>query len=437
MTLAPDGFGVARVAQDGNLSGVLHDGMAPDEVRAIVDDWVRNYVPREWAEAASEGDLAELHRVRTPVAYRRWYPRLGGSGMTAPDWPSEFGGLGLSVASAGLVLEHLRRWRLTRLNIVGLSLIGPTLLQSGSAEQRTRYLPTIANNAEPWCQLFSEPGAGSDLAGMSTLAQPTEAGWRISGQKVWTSFAVDARWGLLIARTDPDLPKHAGLTAFVCDMTAPAVEVRPLRKITGDSEFSEVFIDGLLVADAGIVGARGDGWRIAQDVLKHERQMLAGSGAGATERTSGGSIESIVQRAAARRSGPGRLLDDETFRGRLTDLWVESVTIRMTNQRAAQLRRSGQSVLHPSAQKLMQSEHNQRLQLLALDSLGGDVVAYESGDAETAAVVYGFLRSRGDTIAGGTSEIQRNIVAERALGLPKDPFDDNSIPWRDIRRGPG
>jgi alkylation response protein AidB-like acyl-CoA dehydrogenase len=329
------------------------------------------------------------------------------------------------------VLDELERWRLTRLNIVGLSLVGPVLLERGSDETQGRYLPEIVTNAEVWCQLFSEPSAGSDLAGLATRAVSGLDGWHVSGQKVWTSFARDARWGLLLARTDPDLPKHAGLTAFICDMSAPEVEVRPLRKITGDTEFSEVFIDGLIIADSMRIGGRGDGWRIAQAVLRHERQMLAGSGGGGRDRASGSSIDRVVDRARRTRTAEGALIDDDVFRDRLAALWVESMSVRWTNERAAQLRRAGLSAIHPSAQKLLHSEHNQRLQLLGLEALGAAYAAYAPSDRDTDDAVHGFLRSRGDTIAGGTSEIQRNIVAERALGLPREE-DDRKLPWRDI-----
>lgn len=418
-----------------SLAGELHDGLDPGQIRAGILAWLGRNVPQPWLEAVKVGDLAALHAVRSPADYRKWYPVLGRSGLVAPDWPSDLGGLALSSALARTVLEELRRWRLTRLNIVGLQLVGPTLLERGTDEVKRRYLPQIVTNDEPWCQLFSEPSAGSDLAGLATRAVPVAEGWLVSGQKVWTSFARDARWGLLLARTDPEAPKHAGLTAFICDMTAAQVEVRPLRKITGDTEFSEVFLDGLLVSDSQRVGELGDGWRIAQTVLKHERQMLAGGGSGGQERPSGSSIERVADRAANTIEGGRRLLEDDVFRDQLASLWIESMSIRWTNERAAHRRRAGQPAVHPSAQKLLQSEHNQRLQLLGLEALGPGYSAYEPTDRATVEAIHGFLRSRGDTIAGGTSEIQRNIIAERALGLPREQ-EDRTLPWSAIPRGP-
>jgi alkylation response protein AidB-like acyl-CoA dehydrogenase len=433
MTRAADG------RSGGSLAGRISPGDDPAQVVAVVQDWIIDSVPAEWRDAAAAGDLARLHEVRTPAAYHRWYPVLGASGLVAPDWPISLGGLGLPAAASRAVLAVLQQWRLARLNIVGLSLVGPTLMEWGTPQQCARYLPRIVTNEEPWCQLFSEPGAGSDLAGMSTRAVRTADGWEVSGQKVWTSFAREARLGLLIARTNPDLPKNEGLSAFICDMATPQVVVRPLRKITGDTEFSEVFIDNLPVDASLQVGEDGDGWRIAQATLRHERQMLAGSGSGGRDRASGNSIERLVERAARTSSGgQGQApLADDVFRDRLAQLFVESTTGRWVNERAATRRREGRPAVHPSAQKLMQSEHNQRLQMLALEVAGTDYLALPGEDDDsTGAVIYGFLRSRGDTIAGGTSEIQRNIVAERSLGMPRDPSDDRSIPWRDIPRGP-
>jgi alkylation response protein AidB-like acyl-CoA dehydrogenase len=420
----------------GSLAEHIRPDDDPAHIRAVAEGWIERHVPAEWRDAVSAGDLARLHEVRTPAAYREWYPALGRSGLVAPDWPVSLGGLGLPAGASRAVLALLQKWRLARLNIVGLSLVGPALMEWGSDQQRTRFLPRIVTNEEPWCQLFSEPGAGSDLAGMSTRAARTSDGWVVSGQKVWTSFAREARFGLLIARTDPDLPKHEGLSAFICDMGAPQVVVRPLRKITGDTEFSEVFVDEVPIEASLQVGSDGDGWRIAQAVLRHERQMLAGSGSGGRERASGGSIDRLVD-YAARTTAQGRpLLADEVFRDRLAQLFVESATGRWVNERAAARRLEKRPAVHPSAQKLMQSEHNQRLQMLALEVAGTDCLAGPEDDT-VSSVIYGFLRSRGDTIAGGTSEIQRNIVAERALGMPRDPSDDRSIPWRDIPRGPG
>ena len=402
-------------------------------LRAAVRSWVEAQVPADWLAAALGGDLARLHAIRSPQQYRDWYPVLGASGLVGPTWPVEYGGLGLPAALAGVVTGELRRARLTALNIVGVALAAPTLLDWGSPEQCRRYLPGIADNSEIWCQLFSEPGAGSDLAGLSTRATRVEGGghWLVNGQKVWSSFANEARFGILLARTDPAVPKHLGITAFALDLEQPGVTVRPLRKISGDAEFNEVFFDDARVADDARLGEVGAGWRVARTVLAHERAMLSGAGSSLRERTSGSSIDRLVELACRGEVG-GRVVDDPVQADLVARLYVENSVVRMANARARALGRDGAA---PAMLKVMSSEHNQRLQSAMVDLLGISGVARRPDDVAADRTVFGFLRSRGDTIGGGTSEVQRNNVGERVLGLPKDPFSDNGIPWQDIRRG--
>jgi alkylation response protein AidB-like acyl-CoA dehydrogenase len=402
-------------------------------IRAAVRAWAQAHVPADWLKAALEGDLARLHAIRSPEQYREWYPVLGASGLVGPTWPVEYGGLGLPSALAGAVTAELRRARLTAVNIVGVALVAPTLLDWGTPEQCRRYLPGIADNSEVWCQLFSEPGAGSDLAGLSTRATLAEDGkqWLVSGQKVWSSFANEARFGILLARTDPALPKHQGISAFALDLDQPGVSVRPLRKISGDAEFNEVFFDDALVADTERIGAAGEGWKVARTVLAHERAMLSGAGSSLRERTSGSSIDRLIELASQGEPGQ-RPIDDPVQADLVARLFVENSVVRMTNARARALGRDGAA---PAMLKVMSSEHNQRLQSGMIDLLGITGLARDPDDVSADRTAFGFLRSRGDTIGGGTSEVQRNNVGERSLGLPKDPFSDNSIPWQDIRRG--
>ena len=396
-----------------------------------VRDWVTSHVPEAWRAAAEAGDLRTLHDIRTPEAYREWYPVLGRSGLAVPTWPVEYCGLGLSDAAARPVLAELRRWRLTVLNIIGVALAGPMLLDFGTDQQRARLLPAIADNTDRWCQLFSEPGAGSDLAGLATRAVPDGDGWRIDGQKVWSSFAHEATRGILLARTDPDLPKHQGVTAFALDMDQPGVTVQPLRKISGDAEFNEVFFEGAQVSDADRVGAVGEGWTVARAVLAHERRMLSGAGSGVRERTSGSSVERLVELAT--RGEPGtRPVDDPVVADAVARLYVENSVVTMTNDRNRAL---GGRATDPALLKIMSSEHNQRLQMMMADLLGERALAHDPADTEAGRVVFGLLRSRGDTIGGGTSEVHRNNLAERTLKLPRDPYSDRDVPWRDIRRG--
>lgn len=411
---------------DADLREAASTGDA-ESVHAAARGWIETHVPTDWLEAALAGDLGRLHAVRSPEDYRAWYPVLGRSGLITAAWPVEHGGLGLDPRGVAVVQAELRRARLTALNIIGIGLAAPTIIRYGTDEQKGRLLPPIADNTHAWCQLFSEPGAGSDLAGLSTRARRTDAGtWVIDGQKVWSSFAHEADLGILLARTDPEVPKHQGITAFALPLDDPGVEVRPLRKISGDHEFNEVFINGVEISDDQRLGEVGAGWEVGRAVLAFERTMLSGAGSGLRERTSGSSIQTLV--AAAIEAGAA---DDPVIADEVVRLYVENQVVSTTNQRARALGRQGAA---PALLKIFSSEHNQRLQAALLDLTGAAV--HELDDQIADRRVFGYLRSRGDTIGGGTSEVQRNNVAERVLGLPKDPFSDRDIPWRKIRRGP-
>jgi alkylation response protein AidB-like acyl-CoA dehydrogenase len=404
-----------------------------DSFRDVVRAWMHDNVPAAWLEAALGNDMARLHEVRSPDQYREWYPTLGRSGLIGSTWPVEYGGLGAPPPLAAVAAAELRRARLTTLNVVGVALAAPTLLRWGTPDQCARMLPAIAQASELWCQLFSEPGAGSDLAGLSSRASADGGDWLVDGQKVWSSFASEAAYGILLARTDPEVPKHQGITAFALRMDQPGVTVRPLRKISGDAEFNEVFLDHARVPDQDRIGPVGSGWDVARTVLANERAMLSGAGSGLRERTSGSSVERLIELASQGEPG-SRIIDDPVQADAIARLYIENQVVRMTNERARALR--GTAGAAPAMLKVMASEHNQRLQMLMLDLIGIDGLAYEPGDTTAERTVFGFLRSRGDTIGGGTSEVQRNNVAERVLGLPKDPFSDNSVPWKDIKRGP-
>jgi alkylation response protein AidB-like acyl-CoA dehydrogenase len=401
-----------------------------DTFGAAIRTWIEANVPPEWLQAALDGDMARLHAIRSAADYREWYPVLGRSGLIGATWPVEYGGLAAGPL-AGVVARELRRARLTAINIIGVALIAPTLLEWGTPEQCARLLPRIAVATDTWCQLFSEPGAGSDLAGLSTRATPDGEGWLVNGQKVWSSFAHEAQHGILLARTDPSVPKHRGITAFALRLDQPGVTVRPLRKISGDAEFNEVFFEDAHVPDADRIGPIGSGWDVGRTVLASERAMLSGAGSSLRERTSGSSIHRLVELARTGDAGR-RPIDDPVRADQLAQLYVENQIVRLTNERARALGSEGA----PAALlKVMSSEHNQRLQSAMVDFFGPDALAHAEEDDPAERVAFGFLRSRGDTIGGGTSEVQRNNVAERDLGLPKDPFSDKDIPWIDIRRG--
>lgn len=407
-------------------------GAGPEAAGEAAREWIAANVPGEWLDAARQGDIARLRSVRPVTVYTEWYPALARAGMVVPAWPVEHGGLGLEPETARAIDVELASARLARLNILGLGLAGPTILQWGTLEQQRRLLWPIVTNAEVWCQLFSEPGAGSDLAALGTRALREGDAWVVSGQKVWSSFAHTAQRGMLLARTDPDVPKHEGITWFALDMASPGIEVRPLRQLTGDAEFNEVFFDGVSVPDADRIGPPGAGWKVATTTLMNERATISGAGTGFAERLGGRSVERLVELA---RSLPERPADDPVVRQRLARLWSESRVIAWTNQRARATRSAGRPPgPEGSIGKLFHSEHNQRLQECAVNLLGARATARPEGDTDASGVVHGFLRSLAETIAGGTSEVQRNILGERVLGLPREPAEDRGVPWREIPR---
>jgi alkylation response protein AidB-like acyl-CoA dehydrogenase len=324
------------------------------------------------------------------------------------------------------------------LNPLGLNLCAPALFAHGTEEQRLRFLPKIVSNEEVWCQLFSEPGAGSDLASLATRAECDGEQWLVSGQKVWTTWAHLADFGVLLARTDPDAPKRKGITYFLVDLHQPGVEVRPLRHIGGDVDFNEVFLDRAVVPDTQRVGEVGDGWAVASATLSGERQMVSGAGSGGVDRIGGRGIDHAI--ALADKHGRS---SDPLVRQALVRLYSEERIRDWTNQRVrAQVKVGRSPGPESSIGKVHQGGLNQRVQLLATDLLGMDAIAWRATgpDADagySASLPYevkGMLRSRANTIEGGTTEVNKNVLGERVLGLPREPDPYQRAPWRDIPR---
>ncbi len=315
---------------------------------------------------------------------------------------------------------------------------GPTVVTHGSDELRDRLLRRTFTGEESWCQLFSEPGSGSDLAGLATRAIRDGDEWVITGQKVWNTLAHIADRGMLVARTDPEVPKHKGLTYFALDMHAPGVEVRPLRQMTGEAEFNEVYLTEVRVPDADRIGDVGEGWRVAMTTLSNERTTIGG-GTGHPARGSG-SIAEAVRIWQSRGFAPATR---STATGSMR-LWIESEVLRLTNMRASQNRKAGNPGPEGSIAKLMFAEVNKRVYDLCIDLLGADgLVGYDYTMRRSEALgLVGpagssrkmFLRSRANSIEGGTSEIQRNILGERILGLPGDVRVDKEMPWSKVPR---
>ena len=408
---------------------------AADAVSAV-QQWVLAEVPETWRVAAEDGPNT-LRAVRTAADYQAWYPVFADSGLVVPTWLPQHGGLGIGNDVARAVETVLAPLRLRRLNPLGLNNAAAALFSHGTEEQRLRFLPPIVRNEEKWCQLFSEPGAGSDLASLATKAvrdgSASDADWVITGQKVWTTWADEADFAILLARTDPDQPKHKGITYFLLDMHQPGVEVRPLRQITGEAEFNEVFLDGARVPDAHRVGECGDGWRVSASTLSSERQMVSGSGSGGMGRLGGFSADRLITLAQER----GRWADP-VIRNKVMRLWAQEQIRGWTNARVRAALSAGESPgAASSIGKVHQATLNQQIQDLMVDLLGTDAVAWApvaAGIAPLPREVQGWMRSLANSTEGGTTDINKNILGERVLGLPKEPDPWKGKPWKDIPR---
>jgi len=417
--------------------------LTADQLREQTTQWLREHLPAGWMDAIDHDDRETWTKLRADLDYDAWCKVFGESGYATPTWPAEYGaGLSLSPGQAKHVNDVLNRYKVPRsFNLIGIGMGGPTIIQWGTEEQKHRLLRPLAAHEEIWCQLFSEPGAGSDVAGLSTRAERDGDEWVVTGQKVWTTLAHLARWGMLVARTNPDVPKHAGLTYFILDMHAPGVEVRPLVQITGDAEFNEVFMEGVRIPDSMRVGPEGDGWRVAITTLMNERVALSGAGSLSGDAVGGSAIDKLIARHQP--------VSDPLHRQHLAQLYIEGQLIRLNNQRAADKRKRGaEAGPEGSITKLMQAEYNQRLQKLAIDMEGPRGVAWDGGPLgrdgaigflsdvgdDSRDIARGFLRAQANTIEGGTSNVMRNILGERVLGLPKEPDNSRDLPWKDVPR---
>jgi alkylation response protein AidB-like acyl-CoA dehydrogenase len=441
--------------------GVIETGLPTDEFTERVREWVEAHVPTAWRNAARQGGASAVRSVRSRADYEAWYPVFAASGLVAPTWPTDYGGAGLTSSEARLVESVLAPYNLGRLNPLGLSLAAPALSAHGTEEQRLRFLPPIVRNEEVWCQLFSEPGAGSDLASLATRAERDGTEWVVTGQKVWSTWAHLADFGVLLARTDPEVPKRKGITYFLVGMHQVGVEVRPLRHITGGVDFNAVFLDAARVPDFQRVGEVNEGWKVANATLSGERQMVSGSGSGGVDRIGGGRPERLVElaRHASAEGRPGGW-DEPVVRQELMRVVSEERIRNWTNRRVRAGIRAGRPPgPESSVGKVHQGDLNQRIQLLATDLLGLGAAAWPSteppvdlarsgtalfdglsldaGEIYARSLPYevkGMLRSRANTIEGGTTEINKNIIAERVLGLPREPDSWQYSSWKEIPR---
>jgi alkylation response protein AidB-like acyl-CoA dehydrogenase len=364
-----------------------------DEFRA----WLGEHHP---GEAPPGGDEARFEFER------EWQRVLHSGGWAGITWPREYGGRGATLIEQAIFGEEMARARAPRpANILGLVMGGPVVIAHGTDEQKERFLEPILSAEEIWCQGFSEPESGSDLASLKTKAVRSDGGWRVTGQKVWTTFAHEAKWCMLVARTDPDAPRHKGLTYFICDMEQDAIEVRPLRQITGEPEFNELFFEEAFVPDENLVGGEGNGWNVAITTLMHERAGLGASAALGLSQSLDELVELVRERGLA---------EDPLVRQRIARLKIGVEALRFGALRSL-TRQMKVGIPGPegSISKLQWADTNQALTELAAEVGGPEALRAGSLWA------YRLLRARANSIEGGTSEVMKNIVAERVLGLPR------------------
>ena len=394
------------------------------------------------AEQLVRSKLDELIQFRSQTDdIKEFWGKQFDLGLAWVQFPEGAGGLGLNPKYQLIITETLRNEGISQqnrvANILGIGMGAPTIVEYGTPEQIQTYLRPMFTTEEIWCQLFSEPGSGSDLASLSTKAVDDGDGFIVNGQKVWTTLGHLAKWGLIVTRTDPDVPKHRGLTFFIVDMESDGVDVRPLRQITGEAEFNEVYFTDVKIPKENILGSLGDGWRVSLAILMNERVAIGGN---VRERGSG---------------APGHLvqlwndkdLDDPVSRDKLIKLWIEQEAVRLTNVRAFENREKGTPGPEGSTSKLYEAEINKASYEFGMEMLGNDALLFPRGYTLTQPELnfenetFGFtdtqslfLRSRANSIEGGTSEIMRNIIAERVLGLPGEPKLDKDKAWKDIPR---
>ena len=368
---------------------------------------------RAWIEATYPPDKRYLPRRPMPDEIRDWFMALSRKGWLAPVWPREYGGMGLSGAKHLIYVEELERHGCARLPDHAILMLGPLLIRWGTDEQRAEHLPRILSGERIWCQGYSEPNAGSDLASLRTEAARDGDHYVVNGQKIWTSFAHFSDYCLLLVRTDPDAPKHKGITALLVDMKTPGVTVRPLRQITGEADFNEVFFDNVRVPVANVLGEVNKGWQTAITTLMNERANLGGGMYIRFKRQP----EMLIARARETHVNGKISAQDPITRQKLAQIYVDLEVFRHNANRALS-KMSKYKVPGPegSILKIYWSEMNQRLQQTTMETLGPSAQLFGTDNGDW---VYSYLRCRANTIEAGTSEILRNIVAERVLGLPK------------------
>ncbi|MBL0968957.1 MAG: acyl-CoA dehydrogenase family protein [Brevundimonas sp.] len=384
--------------------------------RAETRAWLEDNCPAECrGPVASDEDRVWGGRnaeFRTP-GHKLWMERMGARGWTAPEWPSEYGGGGLSREEAKVLRSEMRRIDAQDpLSSFGIWMLGPALLQFGSEEQKKRFLPEIVRGEIRWCQGYSEPGAGSDLAGLQTRAEDKGDHWIVNGQKIWTSYADKADWIFCLVRTDPEAPKHLGISFVLFDMATPGVTTKPITLISGKSPFCETFFDDVRVEKENLVGTLNRGWDVAKALLAHERTMIGAIG------DVGGRPVGQVATDAIGVDDEGRL-DDAMLRARIAELEIDAAAFRLSMERVGDQVKARQ--VNPAIASMLKyygSELNKRRHELLMAAGGADALEWESERSDHGGAARDWLRTKANSIEGGTSEVQLNIIAKHLLRLP-------------------
>jgi acyl-CoA dehydrogenase len=409
------------------------DRVDVETFREHARDWLANNARKRGKDevVAQQGPSHEMgsQEERDHVAWARSFQaKLHDAGLAGITVPKAYGGQGLTRAHQVAYTQEANAYVTPAVNTLGFGLYIPTLLAHGTEEQKLKWIPQVLRNEKIFCQLFSEPGAGSDLAGVQSKAEVSQGEWILNGQKVWTSGAQIADIGGGPFRTDPSLPKHQGLTFFIVDMAHPGVTVRPLRQITGEAHFNEVFFDDVTVPEDNLVGSIGDGWRVALTMLMNERMTLGGGGGGPQRR--GGGEGAILK--LARQLGS---IEDAEIRDVVLDLVVQQKVLSMHGARMAENAKGKPPGPEFSIMKLMGTRIGSAVTQLAVNLVGAGGIAWDDDESLGRRWSQLMLASPSGKIAGGTDEILLNIIGERVLGLPQDPRVDKDVPFKDVRQG--
>ncbi len=400
------------------------DTVEEAEFRAEARAWLEENTPKGWRERAANGEMRDV--------CKEWQAKKADAGWACLSWPKEYGGRGATPIQSVIWSEEESKIAppSDAMLVVGIGMSGPMLMARANEEQKRRFLPPMARADEIWCQLFSEPAGGSDLAALRTRAVKDGDEWVINGQKIWSSGAHESDWGILVTRTDPDVPKHKGMTFFLLDMTTPGVEARPIKQISGQAHFNEVFFTDVRIPDSQRVGEVGDGWKVALTTLMNERLAVGSTGTPGV----GANFDTLFEALRDLEGWDGPVIRDGAVRERLADWYCQSAGLKNTNARTiSALSRGGVPGPEASIAKLVQGRQRQDIASFAMDlqDLAGSLMDPKFAHAD-AMFQQALLYSPAGRIAGGTDEIMRNIIAERVLGLPGDIRVDKDVPFKDI-----